>query len=112
MGLNTAGLTAILAAGESVDIWVAIADGPADGDQTSNERRQLTLDAVSGVLEATNEPLAYTGSAGAGATHGLFYSASTAGTFYGFKALAGDQTFNAAGTYTITAASFPASSPT
>lgn len=110
MGLNTAGLTAFLAAGEAVTVWVGIGSSAADGSQTSAQRRQLTLDAVSGVLEATNEPLDFTGAAGAAATHGLFYSASTAGTFYGFKALTGDQTFNAAGTYSITAASFPASS--
>lgn len=112
MGLNTAGLTAILASGESATIWVGIGSSASDGSQTSNERRQLTLDAVSGVLEVTNEPLNFTGTAGAAATHGLFYSASSGGTFYGSKALTGDQTFNAAGTYSITAASFPASSPT
>lgn len=111
MGFNTAGLTAILAAGEAVTLWVGIADGSADGDQTSNERRQVTLDAVSGVLEVTNEPLDFTGSAGAGATHALFYSLATAGVFWGFKAMTGDATFNAAGTFSIVEMDIPGSSP-
>lgn len=111
MGFNTAGLSAILAAGEAVTLWVGIGSSAADGSQTSNERRQVTLDAVSGVLEATNEPLSYTGTPGAAATHGLFYSASTAGTFYGSKAMTGDATFNAAGTFSITEFEIPASSP-
>lgn len=114
MGFNNAGLTAILAAGEAVPLWVAVASAATDGSQTSAQRRQATLDAVSGVLEATNEPFDFTGSAGAGASHALFYSASTAGTFYGFKAMGAgsDVTFNAAGTYSITALSIPGSSPT
>ena len=39
-----------------------------------------------------------------------FWSASTAGTFYGYYALTGDQTFNAAGEYTISSLSIPGSS--
>jgi hypothetical protein len=110
MALNTAGITAILEAGEAVTFWVAMGDGPTAGDQTSNERRQVTLNAVSGVLEATNEPLAYTGTPGAGATHGLFFNAAAAGTFYGFEEAAGDQAFNAAGEYNVTAFSVAGSS--
>lgn len=112
MGFNNAGLTAILTAGESTTLWVGIGSAATDGSQTSAQRRQATLDAVSGVLEATNEPFDYTGSAGAAATHALFYSASTGGTFYGSKAMTGDATFNAAGTYSITSFAIPATSPT
>jgi len=111
VGFNPAGLTAILTSGESTTLWVGIGSASTDGSQTSGQRRQATLDAISGVLEATNEPFDYTGTAGAGATHALFYSAATAGTFYGFKAMTGDATFNAAGTYSITSFAIPASSP-
>ncbi len=111
MALNTAGITAILAAGEAAVIWVGIGNGPTAGDQTSNERQQLVMDAAGGVLTAdTDPPLAFTGAPAAGATHGLYFSASTAGTFYGFEETAGDQTFNAAGEYEITAATFTGSS--
>jgi len=111
VALNTAGINAILEAGEAVVIWVGIGDGTTAGDQTSNERRQLVLDAAGGVLTAdTDPPLAFTGTPGAGATHGLYFSASTGGTFYGFEELDGDQAFNAAGQYEVTAATFTGSS--
>lgn len=111
MALNTAGITAILAAGEAAVVWVGIGDGPTAGDQTSNERRQLVMDAAAGVLTAdTDPPLAYTGAPGAGATHGLYFSAATAGTFYGFEEISGDQAFNAAGEYEINSATFTGSS--
>ena len=46
----------------------------------------------------------FTGGAASGAaTHIGFWSQSTAGTFYGWLPLTGDQTFNAAGEYTLTA---------
>lgn len=110
MALNQAGITAILEAGEAAVVWVGIGDGPTAGDQTSNERRQLTMNAATGVLTATNVPLTYTGTALAGATHGLYFSAAVAGTFYGFEETSGDQAFNAAGEYEITAATITGSS--
>jgi hypothetical protein len=111
MALNTAGITAFLVAGEAAVVWVAIGDGPTAGDQTSNERRQLIMDAAGGVITAdTTPPLEFTGAPGAGATHGLYFSAATAGTFYGFEETAGDQAFNSAGAYQVTAATFTGSS--
>lgn len=111
MALNTAGIQAILQAGEAATVWLAIGSGSASGNQTSNERRQLIWDAVNGVLVADTDPvLSYTGTPGAGATHGLFFSAEVGGTFYGSQALTGDQTFNAAGTYQVTAATVTGSS--
>jgi len=53
-------------------------------------------------------PLAFTGTPSAAATHLLLFSASTAGTFYGFDALTGDQAYNAAGAYEVTAATVTA----
>ena len=91
--------------------WLAIGDGPTAGDQTSNERVQLVGTVSGGVLTWDTTPaLAFTGAAAAGATHGLFFSASAAGTFYGFEELAGDQAFNAAGEYEVTAATLTGSS--
>jgi hypothetical protein len=111
MALNAAGIQAILAAGEAAVVWVGIGDGPTAGDQTSNERRQLVWDAVNGVLVADTDPvLTFTGTPAAGATHGLYFSAAVAGTFYGFEETAGDQAFNAAGAYEITAATITGSS--
>jgi hypothetical protein len=111
VALNTAGITAILEAGEAAVVWLGIGDGPTAGDQTSNERQQLVWDAAAGVLTADTTPsLAFTGTAGAGATHGLFFSAAAAGTFYGSEETAGDQAFNASGQYSVTVATITGSS--
>lgn len=110
MALNTAGINAILDSGNEAVVWVAIGNGTLAGNQTSNERRQLTMSVSGGVITVTGTPLAFTGTPAAGATHALFFSASTAGTFYGFDALTGDQAFNASGAYNITAGTITGSS--
>jgi hypothetical protein len=57
--------------------------------------------AATGDLSITNK--VFTGGAANGpVTHLCFWSASSAGTFYGSVALTGDATFNSAGEYTIT----------
>ena len=57
--------------------------------------------ASGGDLTVTNKN--FTGGAASGAcTHVGFWTASSGGTFHGYQALTGDQTFNAAGEYTIT----------
>lgn len=110
MPLNTAGINAILEDGNEAVIWVAVGDGQTAADQTSAQRRQLTSTVASGVITATGVPYAYTGTPGDGATNALFFSASTGGTFYGYDALSGDQAFNAAGEYDITALTVTGSS--
>lgn len=110
MALNTAGITALLEDGNEAVVWVAVGDGPTSTDQTSAQRRQLASSVAGGVITATGVPYSYTGTPGEGATHALFFSASTAGTFYGFDALTGDQAFNAAGEYDITALTITGSS--
>lgn len=51
---------------------------------------------------------AFTGGAASGPAQYLgFWSASTAGTFRGYLQLTGDQTFNAAGAYTVTSVTIP-----
>lgn len=111
MGLNTAGLTALLDDGNEATVWAAIGDGPLSTDQTSAARVQVASTVAVGVITATGVPYDFTGTPLDGATHVLFFSASSGGTFYGFKALTGDQAFNAAGEYSIDALTFPGSSP-
>jgi hypothetical protein len=110
MGLNTAGINARMEDGNEAVFYVAIGSGPASGNQTSNQRVQVTT-TVSGGVETADVPLNFTGTPGAAATHALFFSASTGGTFYGFDALSGDQAFNAEGEYSITALTITGSSP-
>lgn len=113
MGLNAAGIDAILNDGNEAVVYAAIGNGTGSGNQTSSARIALTLSAPSsGVITVSNVPLNFTGTALAGATHVLFFSASTAGTFYGFKATTGDQAFNAAGEYQVTSLTLTGSSAT
>ena len=110
MPLNTAGINAVLDQGNEVVMYVAVGGGQTSGDQTSNERRAITFSVAGGVLTASNAPFSFTGAAAAAATNALFYSAASAGTFYGYDALAGDQAFNAAGAYSITSLTVTGSS--
>jgi hypothetical protein len=110
MPLNTAGINAFLEDGNEAVVWVAVGDGPTAGDQTSAQRRQLASTVAAGVITATGVPYSFTGTPADGATHALFFSANAAGTFYGYDALTGDQAFNAAGEYDITALTITGSS--
>lgn len=81
----------------------------ASGSLESTAARQAItwVTAANGDMVATVD-LAFTGgAAGGAATHVGFWSASSAGTFYGWLPLTGDQTFNAAGEYTVTGISVP-----
>lgn len=111
MGLNTAGINALLEDGNEAVFWASVGDGPLSGDQTSTARIQMTMTVAAGVITVTNVPMDFTGTPLDGATHALFHSANAAGTFYGFDALSGDQAFNAAGEYAITALTVTGSSP-
>lgn len=112
MALNAAGLDAILGDGaDEVVIYAAIGSGTTENDETSTARKQLTLGTPSnGVITVTNTPLDFTSTANADATHVLFFSQSTGGTFYGSAAITGDQSFNSSGAYKITALTFSATS--
>lgn len=110
MPLNTAGINAILDDGNEAVIWVAIGRGATSADQSSAQRRQLASSVASGVITATGVPYAFTGTPADGATHALLFSASTAGTFYGYDALSGDQAFNASGDYSLTSLTVTGSS--
>lgn len=83
-------------------IHTAEPDGAGSNEATS-AREAISWDAAAnGDLIVTTD-IAFTGGAGSGpATHIGFWSALTGGTFFGWLALSGDQTFNAAGEYTVT----------
>jgi len=110
MPLNTAGINALLEDGNEAVFWLAVGDGPTAADQTSAQRRQMTLSLSGVTITDSAVPHDYTGTPLDGATHGLYFSASTAGTFYGYDALTGDQAFNAAGEFSITSATITGSS--
>jgi hypothetical protein len=103
VGLNAAGVTALLEDGNEAVFYVALGDGPTAADQVSAARTLLTSGVASAVITATSVPYAYTGTPDAVATHVLIFSASTGGTFYGYDVLSGDQAIGAAGTYNLTA---------
>jgi hypothetical protein len=111
MGLNQAGITALLEDGNEAGFWVAIGDGATAADQVSTARVQLASTVAAGVITATGVPYAFTGTPDGPATHALLFSAASGGTFYGFDALAGDQTFNSAGGYELTALTITGTSP-
>jgi hypothetical protein len=113
MGLNNAGIDAILDDGNEAEIWAALGDGTTAGDQNSNERIQLTLGSPSaGVITVSNVPLEFTGTPSDSVTHLLLFSAEESGTFYGFDALSGDSAYNAEGEYNVTAVTITGTSPT
>jgi len=111
MGLNTAGINAKLEDGNEAVFYVAIGDGPTSADQSSNERVLITSTVAAGIETATGVPYSFTGSPSAGATHALFFSASSGGTFYGFDQLTGDVAFNGDGQFQLTALTITGSSP-
>jgi hypothetical protein len=105
MALNTAGINAILNDGNEAVVWAALGDGPADTDEVSAERIQLTLGLSGAVITVSNVPLAFTGTPSGAATHVLLFNqeSPSGDIFYGFDALSGDQAFNAEGDYNVTA---------
>lgn len=112
MGLNAAGLNAVMAGGPDTVMYAAMGSGTTAGTQNSAQRRQVTLAQVGAVLSASNAPLAFTGTPDAACPYALLFSASSGGTFYGYDAVAGDQAYNADGEYDLTALTITGSSPT
>lgn len=107
MALNDAALVVMANALDGVISHVAIhtAQPNASGSNASSAARVAVNWTVDADGDLTNDALlSFTGGAASGAaTHVGFWSASTSGTFYGWLALTGDQTFNAAGEYEIAA---------
>jgi len=113
MALNDTLLNIGVAAMQSAATHLAVhtAQPNASGSNESSASR-----VASGWGAAANGDFAtitnkvFTGGAASGpATHLGFWSASSGGTFYGWIALTGDQTFNAAGEYTVSSVTIPGS---
>jgi hypothetical protein len=76
--------------------------GTTGTSETSAGRQQVAWDTASGGDISISAAENFTGGAASGAcTYVGLWSAATGGTFYGGFALTGDQTFNAAGEYTL-----------
>lgn len=101
------GAAAMQAAMTHLQIHTAEPNASGSNEATSARQAITWVTAANGDMVATVD-LAFTGGAASGpATHAGFWSAAAAGTFYGWYALTGDQTFNAAGEYTVTGISIP-----
>jgi len=101
------GATAMQAAMTHAQIHTAAPDASGSNAATT-ARLPITWLTASGGDMAFTADLNFTGGAASGpATYLGFWSALTGGTFYGAYALTGDQTFNAAGEYTVTAGTIP-----
>lgn len=101
------GAAAMQAAMTHLQIHTAQPNASGSNEATSARQAITWVTAANGDMVATVD-LAFTGGAASGpATHAGFWSALTTGTFYGWLPLTGDQTFNAAGEYTVTGISIP-----
>ncbi len=84
-----------------IAIHTALPDAVGSNQSTAARVATGWPAATAGDLVITNKN--FTGGTANGAAQYVgFWSAATAGTFYGYQALTGDQNFNAAGEYTIT----------
>lgn len=113
MALNDAVLNIGADAMADVALFAAIhtaLPNAAGSNPSTAARESIPWAAATGGDLSITAPIEFTGGAASGpATYVGFWSAVSAGTFYGFLALTGDQTFNAAGEYTITALSLAGS---
>lgn len=106
LAATTPGLTALLDDGNEAPLYVGIGSAALASAETSTARVLLQLGApLAGVCSALGLPYAFTGAAGAGATHALLFSALTGGTLRAAIPLTGGQAFSAAGGYNLTALS-------
>lgn len=107
VGLNDTllniGATAMQDAATHAGVFTAEPNATGTTNVAASARQPITwITAANGDMVVTADA-AFTGGAASGAcTHVGLWSALTAGTFYGYFALTGDQTFNAAGEYTLT----------
>lgn len=116
MPLNDNGLNACLVGGlTDVAQYLSVHTGDPStiGANESTAARQLVAwgSPAAGVISLSGAE-AFTGGAASGAcTHFGLWSAASGGTFYGGDPLTGDQTFNAAGEYTVNDVDVTVTSP-
>lgn len=98
------GATAMQDSITHVSIHTALPNGSGSNESTAARQPITWATAANGDMVMTGGPIDFTGGAASGpATHVGYWSAVTVGTFRGFQPLTGDQTFNAAGEYSINA---------
>lgn len=113
MALEQAVLNAGVDGATGILAFAAIHSAATSVSQVSNERLAVTWDPATGAVgSASNVPLDFTGTASGPATHLGLWSAVSAGTFLGAVALSGDQSFNAAGEYSVTSIALTGSDQT
>lgn len=101
------GAAAMQTAMTHLQIHTAQPNASGSNEATSARQSITWVIAANGDMVATVD-LAFTGIAASGpTTHAGFWSASVAGTFYGWQVLTGDQVANSAGEYTVTGISIP-----
>lgn len=105
MPLNDAalnlGANAIKAGITHLSLHTATPNSSGSNESTAARKPAGWGTVATGDFSTTN--VAFTGGAANGpVTHVGYWSAITAGTFYGYEAITGDITFNSAGEYTIT----------
>lgn len=102
------GATAMQNAMTHAALYTAAPDASGTTNLTAAARKPITWDAAANGDMVLTVDAAFTGGAANGACTVVgFWSALTGGTFYGYLALTGDQTFNAAGEYNLTGVSIP-----
>lgn len=96
------GAAAMQAAAAYMAIHTALPNASGSNPATSARQAITWVTAANGDMIATVD-VAFTGGASGGpAQYAGFWSAASGGTYYGAYPLTGDQTFNAAGEYTVT----------
>ena len=109
MALNANGLNAEVQGLTAVAGYASLhtaepdANGSNEVSGGSYTREAITWAAASGGTAVSDADIVFDVPTSTTITHLGYWSAGTAGTFYGFRALDVSQTFSSAGTYTIAA---------
>lgn len=107
MALNANGLNAQVAGLTAVAGYASLHTAEPDASGSSEvtggtyTREAISWAAASGGTAVSNAEIVFDVPTGVTITHLGYWSASTAGTFYGSRALDTSQTFSSAGTFTI-----------
>lgn len=114
-GLNdtllNAGSSTMQGLATHLQLYTAEPNAAGTTNVSSAARQPITwVTAANGDMVATVDMLFTGGTANGACTHAGLWSAVSAGTFYGYAALTGDQTFNSAGEYTVTGITITGSS--
>lgn len=101
MAMNEAYLNVIANSGRTAVTHVSLASGNLEANELAVTRQPISwAAAVNGNLDSSNTPV-FTVPAGSSVNHVQFWSALTAGTFYGSAPVTAE-TFAGEGTYTLT----------